>query len=424
LKEEITMKLFRLDTILMIVLLCLATGMVLAQDEGGPAQVGLGPDAPTYALHGPYWVGTQTFTIDDALDPVAIRVWYPALNPDGALEAITYTMHWDKFVFDGFDSSETSAIAGHALVDAQPDTGSAPYPLVVFSHGFGVESVFMAWFAEHLASYGFVVMAPDHEEIADPTFSDFARSAIVRPQTISRSLDYAAMLTASTGALAGVIDMERVAVAGQSYGGYTALAVAGARFDMSAYKDRCAALTPSDPNQFSCSLASSEEDMAGFAGLDAVPQGLWPSMGDPRVDAIITISGASYLFDQRGLAEITVPVLAMGGTRDTVAPYDWGIRPTYDYISSQQKILASFENADHFIASTSCADAPEIVTDGFLGSTMCSDAVWDMNHAHDLMNHFATAFLLDVLNGDTAAAAALAPDAVDFSGISYEAEGF
>jgi Platelet-activating factor acetylhydrolase, isoform II len=174
------MKQFRLRTILMIVLLWLAAGLVLAQDEGGPEQVGLRPDAPTYAVHGPYWVGTQTFTIEDGLDPVAIRVWYPALNPSGALEATTYTMHWDKFAFDWFDSSGTSAIAGHALVDAQPDAGTS-YPLVVFSHGYATESVFYAWLAEHLASYGFVVIAPDHEEIADGSFSDIARSTIVRP---------------------------------------------------------------------------------------------------------------------------------------------------------------------------------------------------------------------------------------------------
>jgi predicted dienelactone hydrolase len=418
------MKVFRLRTIFMIVLLVFTSGLVLAQNEDGPAQVGLRPDAPTYAVHGPYWVGTQTFTIEDALDPVAIRIWYPALNPNSALEATTYTMHWDKFVFGGFDSSGTSAIAGHALVDAQPDTGSAPYPLVVFSHGYASEPVFHSWLAEHLASYGFVVIAPDHEELADGGFSDIARATIVRPQTISRSLDYATILTESTGALAGMIDMKRVAVAGQSYGGYTALAAAGARYDISGYRDRCTALVPGDNDQFYCFLTSSEEDMARIAGLDSVPTGLWPAMGDPRVDAVITIAGDAYMFDQMGLAEITVPTLAMGGTHDSATAYDWGIRPTYDYISSEQKILASFENADHFIASPSCADAPEMVNKGFLGYTMCSDSVWDLNRAHDLMNHFATAFLLNVLNGDKAAATALAPEAVDFPGISYEAEGF
>ena len=31
----------------------------------GPPQVGIRPDAPPYALHGPYWVGTQSFVGED-----------------------------------------------------------------------------------------------------------------------------------------------------------------------------------------------------------------------------------------------------------------------------------------------------------------------------------------------------------------------
>ena len=40
----------------------------------------------------------------------------------------------------------------------------------------------------------------------------------------------------------------------------------------------------------------------------------------------------------------------------------------------------------------------------------CSDPVWDMDRAHDLINHFATAFFLATLKDDAEAAAALAPD--------------
>jgi len=47
-----------------------------------------------------------------------------------------------------------------------------------------------------------------------------------------------------------------------------------------------------------------------------------------------------------------------------------------------------------------------------------------MNRAHDLINHFTTAFLRDMLTGDILAHAALAPSAVDFAGVTYQAEGF
>src|SRR5690606_39358615 len=51
----------------------------LAAQEVPPA-VGLRPDAPTYALHGPYWVGTQEFVLEGEDNPSEIRVWYPALK--------------------------------------------------------------------------------------------------------------------------------------------------------------------------------------------------------------------------------------------------------------------------------------------------------------------------------------------------------
>ena len=47
-----------------------------------------------------------------------------------------------------------------------------------------------------------------------------------------------------------------------------------------------------------------------------------------------------------------------------------------------------------------------------------------MDRAHDLINHLTTAFLLDVLKGDKEAHKALAPDVVNFPGITYEAQGF
>ncbi|MBK8136825.1 MAG: hypothetical protein IPK52_13470, partial [Chloroflexi bacterium] len=276
-----------------------------AQDAAVPPQGGLRPDAPPYALHGPYWVGTTSVVIEGEPTPQEVRVWYAALNSEGAAEAITYVIGWEKYQMDS-----SSEIAGHALLDAMPDLNAAPYPLVVFSHGWGSEDIFYAWLVEHLASYGFVVIGPDHQEFSDETSSDFVRTTVDRPYAITHTIDYAATLTAPDGALVGLIDMERIAVTGQSYGGYTALAAAGARYDMNAFADRCASLAPDDPDQFLCVFANSQAQMAELSGLDAVPEGLWPSSGDPRVDTIVTIAGDSYMFGEQGLLEISMPVLA------------------------------------------------------------------------------------------------------------------
>jgi hypothetical protein len=50
--------------------------------------------------------------------------------------------------------------------------------------------------------------------------------------------------------------------------------------------------------------------------------------------------------------------------------------------------------------------------------------LWDRSRAHDLINHFTTAFLLAELKHDDAAAAALAPGAVAFPAVTYETSGY
>ena len=287
-----------------------------AAPEPSPPQGGLRPDAPEFARHGPFWVGYKSLVIGKGSDrPLEAGLWYPALNPKGAKEEITYPIKLNI----PLEPIEAPVVAyGHALLDAEVDAAAAPYPLVIFSHGFGANAVWYTNLIEHYASHGFVVLAPEHIEQFDPDFGDIWKASIDRPLDIKRALDYAEQITAPGGDMAGRIDMEHVAVIGHSSGGYTALAMAGAQYDLAAFNARCAQLPPNDPYASLCApLVPKEADMAARAGLDPMPQGLWPSFGDPRVTAIIPIAGDSYLFDKAGLAKITVPMMAIGGTADT-----------------------------------------------------------------------------------------------------------
>lgn len=53
----------------------------------------------------------------------------------------------------------------------------------------------------------------------------------------------------------------------------------------------------------------------------------------------------------------------------------------------------------------------------------CSDLVWDMQRAHDLTNHFATAFFLAILKDDPAALAALEPTKNEYIAVRYQRDG-
>lgn len=413
----------RLSTIVLLVALLLSACQPIQPPAKllAPAVVGLRPDAPVYAQHGPFWVGYRELVIGEGTErPLSAGLWYPALNPQGVKEEITYTIT-TKIPVEGMPA--TAPINGHALLGAAVNRAAAPYPLVVYSHGFAANAAWVHILLEHFASYGFIVLAPEHREQFDVDWTEMPNSSIDRPRDIKQVLDEAEPMNAPGGALAGLIDMQQVAVIGHSYGGYTALALAGAQYDLAAFNARCAALPADDPNQFYCNLFMPRaSEMAARAGLDPMPEGLWPSFGDPRVRAILPMAGDAYLFDQAGLAKITVPVMAIGGTADTGTPYTWGSRPTYEYAASAHKTLVTFTGGEHFIV-TSCESMPWWVATPFYG-WVCFDPVWDKARSIDLVNHFSTAFLLAELKGDAAAAAALAPENVAFPGIQYETTAY
>lgn len=386
-----------------------------------PDQQGLRPDAPPYAMHGPFWVGYRPVVIGEGTDhPLEAGLWYPALNPKGGKEEVTYAI---TLKFPTEPLVAPSVVYGHAILDAAIDNSQAPYPLVVFSHGFSTNAAWYSTLIEHYASYGFIVLAPEHMEKFDPDWSELWSASIDRPRDIKQTLDYAEAINTPDGEMAGLLDMQHVAVVGHSYGGYTALAMAGAQYDLDAYNARCAELAPDDPNMFLCApLVPKEADMAARAGLDPMPEGLWPSFGDPRVTAILPMAGDSYLFDKAGLSKITIPMMALGGTADTGTPYEWGSKPSYEYVSSPEKTLVTLVGAEHTI-TTLCDGLPWMSETPFYG-WFCFDPVWDKDRGVDLINHFSTAFLLDTLKGDAEAAAALAPENVAFTGITYETTAY
>ena len=409
----------RVPFVLMVVVLTvLAIGSpVGAQDDNPPAPQGLRPDAPPYAVHGPYAVGTREFVIEpDSERPLAITVWYPALNPDGVAEAYTYQyLTWGE---------APVTTEGHAIADAVPDAAGGPYPLVIFSHGhfmYRQQSVFLT---EHLASWGFVVMSADHfgntATTNPPEYGDTNPAHnYYRTVDITREMDYADELTADGGALAGMIDTTQVGVTGHSFGGLTALQAGGAGLDFDYFRTAC----EQNP-EGACQLTLDELDkIAALAGLDGVPESPWPPfVDDARIKAVVPLAPAGMRVGPQGAATVSVPTLMIVGSGDTGARPEFHDYPIYEGLGSSQKAMVVVQGAEHFIYLDSCQATPWMVDWGMF--SFCADAVWDMDRAHDLINHFTTAFLLATLKGDADAAAALAPEAVVFPGITYQVTGF
>jgi len=402
----------------LIFILMMLVVPIQAVEPGVPEPLGLRPDAPTYALHGPYWVGTMEMVIEDPDRPLPLTIWYPALNPDNLEEAVDYDIGLGEML-----PPELNLIPGHALLEAEADMQQAPYPLVIYSPSNTASRLWAVYYQEHLASYGFVVIAVDHpgtsvgdymmtedEDYYAPNGNSIEARAY-RPQDITRVLDYAETLTATGAMLEGMIDMEHVAVTGWSLGGYGALAVAGAQMDFNWLADWCAELPAYDSL---CNLLESGEHLAELMNLDAIPDGLWSSMRDERVDAIIVMAIDTASMGSDGLAPVEVPVMAIGGTADNITNFEDGVQSVYDGVTSTTRVMVGFEGGDHFIFGGGSPVWKELLFD------VLSDKVWDMDRVHDLTNHFSTAFLLDVLKDDTEAHAALLAENVPFPGLIYE----
>jgi len=126
-----------------------------------------------------------------------------------------------------------------------PVSNDGPFPVVLWSHGFGTSTYGYARYTEHLASHGYIVVAPLHSGSSFPdlsigfltglTCSDtFLRPCLDlgttptlnRPQDLSFALDK--LLDGSLGIdLQQAANPDKIAAAGHSMGGYTALMMAG-----------------------------------------------------------------------------------------------------------------------------------------------------------------------------------------------------
>jgi len=197
-------------------------------------------------------------------------------------------------------------------------------PAVIISHGLGGDRTSYAYLAKFLAARGFAVINVEHpgsdadqlttlmtgrSNLAVPD-SEF----IARPVLISRVLDSLETMAKTEDKSLGRIDFNNVGVIGQSFGGYTALAVAGAPVNLARLKENC-------PPAFTVDLSVLLQCQAANLGA---PEGLSAAelnFTDARIKAVIAINPMTKeIFGPESMAQIEVPVLMVAGSSDTVAP--------------------------------------------------------------------------------------------------------
>jgi predicted dienelactone hydrolase len=231
-------------------------------------------------------------------------------------------------------------------------------PVVVISHGLGADRTTFKYLAEHLASYGFAVAVPEHLGSSAKQIQNWLSgqmSQAVQPsEFIDRPLDIKFLLndlqfrSRSSPMLKGRLDLQNVAVIGHSFGGYTALTLAGAPIDLQNLRGAC----QNEAETLNLSLLL--QCQALQLATPAV------KLQDTRIKAVIALNPfGSGLMGQSSYQKIQVPLMIIASSNDTAAPALLEQFQPFTWLTTPQKYLALMNRATHFSTSGEVAPGSE-----------------------------------------------------------------
>jgi predicted dienelactone hydrolase len=247
------------------------------------------------------------------------------------------------------------------------------FPLVILSHGYPGNRFLMSHLAEALAARGYRVAAIDH---ADSTYGDAAylSGQAFGSTLVNRPLDTAFVL--------GALGAEKAAIVGYSMGGYGALVAGGAQV---------------------------AREALALEGAGPVAR-LWAqhceAVADPRLGAIVTFGpwGRQMgLWDAEGMAKLSVPLLIIAGSEDTISGYATGMRRIFDEAIGVERQMLTFQGAGHNAGAPIPAPVEAWTPVPWLDFPPFehyADAVWDSVRMNNIAQHAVAAFLGRHLKGD------------------------
>ena len=227
-------------------------------------------------------------------------------------------------------------------------TSAAKIPVVVISHGVASSRQAFGYLAQHLASHGYAVVVPQHDD-DNQKYTQFLAGVdqppnpitlVSRPRDISLALDELEK-RAVQGSDYARLDLNNVGVFGHSLGGFTVLAAAGATFNFKKLQQNCP-LAGRDRPSLNLSL------LVQCDTLDLLPQAPF-NLRDERIKAVIALNPpTSNFFGETGLAQITIPTLFIAGTADIVVPAIPEQIEPYQWLQTAHRYLVVIKNATHF----------------------------------------------------------------------------
>lgn len=249
-------------------------------------------------------------------DGIEVGIWYPASGTSAHQRLGLYTQ---------------DVVPGAPVPHGR-------HPLIVISHGTGGDFAGHLDTAVALARAGFIVAALTHP---GDNWRDNSRATRIegRPVALSATISY--MVQAWPGRAA--INPDRIGAFGFSAGGFTVLAAAGGKPDMTRFADHCA----QHPAVFVCTLLKSQPRMLTRA---------WPPMTDPRIKAIVVAAPAiGFTFDRAGLAGVRIPVQLWRADNDRILPAPFYADAVRAALPNKPE-FHTVPGAGHFDFLAPCAD--------------------------------------------------------------------
>ncbi len=287
---------------------------------------------------------TQSVPIDSPLsmsDATRLRDWQKSGSfkwqkttlslQDASPKRLNYTQQVRKF-----------------LADIYVPEADRPQPMVIISHGLNSDRQSYEYLAEHLASYGFVVVVPEHpgsnkqqiQSLLEGRGKDVAQPTefLNRPLDVQFVLDTLQSLSQTDPRFQSKLNLEKVGIIGQSFGGYTSLALAGAPINFEGLRKSCGQGLSKTLN---ISLVLQCQALS-------VPVAQY-ALTDSRIKAAIAINPiASAVLGSTSLAQIRIPTMMMSGSDDVIAPAWFEQIQPYAALVTPQRHFVMIQNSNHF----------------------------------------------------------------------------
>ena len=291
----------------------------------------------------------------DGRRPIAWSAWYPAKDRLNA--SINATR----------DASASLFVKDDVMADAVPVRGHF-LPTVIFSHGTGGSAAGMSWFALRLAAAGYLVLGVDHH--GNTATEKYRPEGFLCWWERARDLTVLLDHQMEDGPFAGLIDPDRIFVAGFSLGGYTAVACLGALTYLDLYR-QWAGDSPlgRGPREFPNAIDHLDQLLGQSAEFAASMKRQSLDYADTRFKAALLCAPAPTVrgFTDESVRAIHVPVLTFVGGADREAPADPCAKWLDDRLrNSRLERLAP--DIGHYVFLNECTEAgcqaiPEICVD-------------------------------------------------------------